>query len=405
MKLIKIPKELYQQYRTDVIFDCYKWDPQFLDSNTVADQILVLDRCEHVELERLALGLYNETIAIEQYLVDNIGLAKKLNLGLDINQSLKYVSNFDLSKATRLMRFDFHPIKCGNWAISEVNSDVPGGYAESSFMPKLALNIVNSMQDYSDSQFFCIDFLDKLTTCISSKIPKGGTIMLIHCTIFADDRQVMQALGDRLQALGYTTIYGSDQNIKIVNSKVFCTLDGCIGEVDFVVRFIPLEWLNLQNLEQNLFRCTTPQCNYPISIISQTKRLPLIFDQLIANGLDLTHWKALLPHTTTVRYLRKNPQYIVKPVFGRVGENIGIKEACTNKEYNKILRQSKLHPKKYIVQKKFESLPIATQDGRYLHICIGVYIIDGLFAGYYARASEKPRIDSRSADLPVLIAE
>ena len=34
------------------------------------------------------------------------------------------------------MRFDFHPTIAG-WAVSEVNSDVPGGYNEATLLPVL----------------------------------------------------------------------------------------------------------------------------------------------------------------------------------------------------------------------------------------------------------------------------
>ena len=33
MKLVPIPKEKYDEYRLNLMFDCYKWDPQFYDSN------------------------------------------------------------------------------------------------------------------------------------------------------------------------------------------------------------------------------------------------------------------------------------------------------------------------------------------------------------------------------------
>lgn len=42
MKLVPIPEKKYKDYRLDVIFNCYKWDPQFLDNNTIAKYALVL---------------------------------------------------------------------------------------------------------------------------------------------------------------------------------------------------------------------------------------------------------------------------------------------------------------------------------------------------------------------------
>ena len=51
MRLVSIPKDKYDDYRLDLIFDCYKWDPQFLDNNTVAKYALVITKEEHEELD------------------------------------------------------------------------------------------------------------------------------------------------------------------------------------------------------------------------------------------------------------------------------------------------------------------------------------------------------------------
>ena len=34
MRLISIPESKYLDYKVDLMFDAYKWDPQFLDNNT-----------------------------------------------------------------------------------------------------------------------------------------------------------------------------------------------------------------------------------------------------------------------------------------------------------------------------------------------------------------------------------
>ena len=44
MRLIPIPKDKYEEYRLTLMFDCYKWDPQFVDSNTVAKYVLVITK-------------------------------------------------------------------------------------------------------------------------------------------------------------------------------------------------------------------------------------------------------------------------------------------------------------------------------------------------------------------------
>ena len=104
-----------------------------------------------------------------------------------------------------------------------------------------------------------------------------------------------------------------------------------------------------------------------------------------------------------VKDLGSKEGFIYKPVYGRVGERISIKEACKGDEYNKIIKDVKDHPKQYLAQKRFDSMPLIGEDGNKYHICLGSYIIEGEHAGYYARISTYPRIDSYAADIPVLV--
>ena len=56
-----IPNDMYNEYKLDVMLDCYKWDPQFCDNNTVAKYALVLSEKEHEELKLLTEKLIKET--------------------------------------------------------------------------------------------------------------------------------------------------------------------------------------------------------------------------------------------------------------------------------------------------------------------------------------------------------
>ena len=63
MRLVPIPEDKYDEYRLGAIFDCYKWDPQFKDNNTVAKYALVLTKEEYEELVFLTESMDKETIA------------------------------------------------------------------------------------------------------------------------------------------------------------------------------------------------------------------------------------------------------------------------------------------------------------------------------------------------------
>ena len=396
MKLVTIPD--YENYRIDAMFDCYKWDPQFLDSNTISKHALVLTKQEARSLARLTELLDQETRDAELFLNTHLSLAKKLRLPKKLLPELKRMKNYDPKRHIRLTRYDFHPTKEGEWAISEVNSDVPGGFAEASLLPKLVLQYLKSNKVES------IDFGSHLVKALSKKIKKKGTVFFVHCTSYSDDRQVMQYLGDQMEQRGYHALYGAIDHLRFQNQEAISILDGHQGKVDGIVRFTPLEWVKdiKPKTWSGYFDTTTPSCNHPIAIFAQTKRFPFVWDQLESYGLSFSTWRKLLPNTIEVTK-KVPPGYLYKPAWGRVGEKISIQEACEEGEYQKILKEVKRHPKRYILQKQFSSQLLESPEGEWFHVCIGSYAVDGKHAGFYARMSRKLRIDSDAEDIPVLI--
>ena len=97
MKLIPIPQDQYETYRLTLMFDCYKWDPQFLDHNTIAPYALVITRKEHEELERLTEKLDKETRAAEEFLNSHLELAKPLALPRNLRHEIKNMKNYVLN--------------------------------------------------------------------------------------------------------------------------------------------------------------------------------------------------------------------------------------------------------------------------------------------------------------------
>lgn len=399
MKLVRIPDEKYYDYRLQAMFDCYKWDPQFFDSNTLAKYILVLTSEENNKVINLTKNLDKETRLAEEYLNKNIKLSKKLALPKKIIEQIPNMQTYDKTQNIRLMRYDFHPSVDGNWVVTEVNSDVPGGFAESSLLPDLARRIIN-MPDLEYNSFG-----EVMVKAINSKLNRKGTIMMVHCTCFSDDRQVMQYMGDRLKKEGYDIIYGAADHINFKNKKAYCILDNNKKDIDLIFRFTPLEWLIQMKPRRwdGYFNTITSSCNHPIGIYAQSKRFPFVWDDLENTGISMKTWRSLLPETLMVKDLGSREGFIYKPVYGRVGEKISIKEACKGDEYAKILNDVKKHPNQYLVQKRFQSMPLKGDDNTEYHICLGSYTVEGEHAGYYARMSPYPRIDSYAADIPVLI--
>ena len=162
-------------------------------------------------------NLSNEVLHLEGS--NKVKIAKKLALPKKIIKQIPNMQNYDKTQNIRLMRYDFHPDKNEKWVVTEVNSDVPGGFAESSLLPNLARNIINMPElEY-------VSFGEKMVDAINVLLNKKGTIMMVHCTCFSDDRQVMQYMGDRLQKEGYKVIYGAADHINFKGKEAFCILD------------------------------------------------------------------------------------------------------------------------------------------------------------------------------------
>ena len=228
MKLIKIPEDRYYEYKIQAMFDCYKWDPQFCDSNTLSKHILILTQKENEEIIKLTKSLDKETRLAEEYLNQNRKLAKKLALPKQILEQIPNMQTYDKTQNIRLMRYDFHPSTDNHWVVTEVNSDCPGGFAESSLLPDIARKMINMPKLEYHS------FGEKMVGTINSKLNKKGTIMMVHCTCFSDDRQVMQYLGDRLEKEGYKIIYGAADHINFKDKKAYCILDNNQESIDLI---------------------------------------------------------------------------------------------------------------------------------------------------------------------------
>lgn len=393
--LARIPAEGYSDYRYEAIFRAYKWDPQVEDHNTVAGYGALLDRETARQLELWAEELSAETMEIEGAIVGRPDLIRKLGLPSKVRKAISKMDGDSPEGHIRLMRFDFHPTKAG-WAVSEVNSDVPGGLAEASVLPEIAQRYFPKYEPRGHVARSLLEAFRKRTA-------PGERIAFVHATSYADDRQVMQFVGDYFEQKGYRSLYAAPDHLVWRERQAVSVIQGAEGPVGGILRFYPLEWLpNLSRRADwgGYYNTKTPSCNHPIAVFAQSKRLPLIWDEL---GLKLPAWRALLPETRNPGTGNTGEDWIYKPALGRVGEGISIREALTPKEYREIQKNALRHPRDWIMQKRFESEPVAGEEGESFHLCVGVFTVDGKAAGFYGRISPYPRIDARAKDIPLLV--
>ncbi|MCL2522748.1 MAG: glutathionylspermidine synthase family protein [Erysipelotrichales bacterium] len=375
-----IPENEYYNYRLDVIFDSYKWDLQANDQSTISDKVVLLNQETINFLAKSAVALYNETMAMEEVIKKRPDLMLKMGISPTMADAL-FNCQYNQKEHLRLMRFDYHPTKAG-WKISEVNSDVPAGYPEASILPQLAEKYFPKYQKSVDTGKMLVDGFLRIA-------PANSHIAYLHDTQTVEDYQILHFIGDMLKKHGHEPIYMSPADLKWEDNEAI--------NAGAIMRYYPVEWLEYEEGADwlSFINTKTPSCNHPTALLTQSKRLPLIWDEL---KLDLPFWKQLLPETKCLNDVKNDNGWILKPAFGRVGEGINIPKAVSKVEDSLIRQAAKDHPNQWVMQKMFESLPI---EG--LHLSLGVFVIDGKFAGLYGRTSKLPRIDSEASEVPVLV--
>jgi len=383
MKIESIPPQHYPDYRMDVMFDGYKWDLQAGEQSTISDNVLLMEYEDAKFLADHAVKLYHETIKMERALHNNPKVVPELGISKKMADALCNCK-YDPSRHIRFMRFDFHPTT-GGWQISEVNSDVPAGYPEASVLPALALRFFNGYR-----QFGC--FGEVMKRNLTRLVPRGSAIAYLHDTHTVEDYQILHYIGDMMEQEGYGAVYASPENISWDNGKAYIKTQ----ELGAIIRYFPVEWMEFsKNVDWCGFVGTKiPSCNHPIALLTQSKRLPLVWDAL---GVDVPTWKKLLPETRDCDNIVPNG-WILKPAFGRVGEGINIPGTMSEEEESEIKKAAKVEPTQWVMQKMFESKLI---DG--MHVNIGVFVMDSEFAGFYARISSEARIDEDASEIPILV--
>ncbi|MCL2828534.1 MAG: glutathionylspermidine synthase family protein [Oscillospiraceae bacterium] len=380
LKVTSIPASAFQEYRHDVIFKAYKWDLQAGEQSTIGDKVILLEPTDARFLAETAISLYHETVAMERALKNRPDLGIFMGISKEMATAI-HNCTYEPETHIRLMRFDFHPTESG-WAISEVNSDVAAGYPEASILPLLAEPFFDGYTRYGDFRKLFADSLKK-------HVPNGGTIAYLHDTRIVEDYQILRFLGDTLERAGYQSVYLSPGHIKWNHNKAIHT--------DGIVRCFPVEFLEYTNGVDwiSFLNSHTPSCNHPMALLTQSKRLPLVWDQL---DIEVSTWREMLPETVDIAQARQDQGFILKPAFGRTGEGINIPGTVSEEENREIISAAHKSPDQWVAQKRFQSKLFYN-----MHLCIGAFVINGQFAGFYGRVSDRLKIDADASDVPVLV--
>jgi glutathionylspermidine synthase len=391
-----LPDAEFERIRRRAIFDYCKWDPQVEDVCTVARHPLILRRGAWEELTALASALAGEALRAESELLARPHLHRRLGLTRGLLRALRRAADESPPKGVaRLIRFDFHYTTSG-WRISEANTDVPGGLNEASGLPRLFGERYPDAAPVGDAAESYVDAL-------LEHAPAASRVLLIHATAFSDDHQVMTYLARLLSARGASPVLASPANVLWQEGRASAP-DGAAA--DAVTRFFPSEWLpDLPSAcawPRFFAGGVTPISNPASAVLTQTKRFPLVWDELKE---PLPTWRALLPPTHDPRDVpwERGEEWVMKPALGRVGEGVAIPGLVSERDWSRLRSDVRRHPGDWVAQERFDAPPMRIDDeARYPSV--GVYTVGEKVVGAYARIARRPLIDSRAADAAVLVS-
>jgi len=398
-----LPESEFLEVQTRLALDYFKWDIQIGDTATLFRQPLLIRPTIWQQLAKMAEELAAELLAAEQEIVMRPELYPMLGLSPSLHPILPKASrNGAHAPQVRVLRFDFH-YTTGGWRISEVNSDVPGGYTEASRFTQLVSRFTPHSRPSGDPA-------RAWTDAIMRHVGTQGRVALLSAPGFMEDQQVTAFLAAEIQARGAETflVHGPSQFHWQAGQAHAVHKSGFIP-VDAIVRFYQGEWLlKLPSASgwKHLFALgKTLVTNPGYSLLTESKRFPLIWDYL---ETEMTCWRSLLPESCDPQDNRwqsaNDKSWVLKETFSNTGDSVHMYEAVSTRSWNALKSAALNHPERWVVQRKFEILPVWSELGR-VYPCIGVFTINGEVAGAYTRVGLQPVIDYKATDVALLIAE
>jgi glutathionylspermidine synthase len=371
----------------------FKWDAQVADGSSLAPHPLLLSHAAWHELAGLAERLFEETVRVEAELLARPSLHARLAVPRALRRLL--ASGAPTPAAARVMRFDFHPTADG-WRVSEVNSDVPGGFTEATAFTALMAAQCPGTRAAGDPSRAVVD-------AIVGTVGEGATVALFNAPGHMEDHQVTAHLAAALRARRANAVVTSVQQ-----------LDWCDGRarvggkpIDAVYRFYQSEWLPgaapARHWAPLFVDGRTPTVNPGTSVLTESKRVPLVWDQL---RTAVPTWRQLLPATRALTDApwRSDDAWLIKSAYCNTGDTVFVRAHLAPREWQRAVWAARLRPSRWVAQRRFVVTPLLHERGA-LHPCIGVYVVDGRAAGAYGRVSRGPIIDGLAQDIAVLLED
>jgi hypothetical protein len=304
------------------------------------------------------------------------------------------------------MRVDLLLDERGTWQACEINADCPGGHNEALGLPRLAR--AAGFFHGSNPTTAVGDLARRLAS-----LADGGAIALVYATAYAEDLQVCAILRRTLEALGAKAILAPPTALRERGGDLF------VGQtrIRALYRFFPTEWMSGQANVPHIARAIERGRLRTISafghVFTQSK-LSLARAYALADEAPLSDRATLAKHVPFSADLVDmapemlafaRPGWVVKRAMGRVGDQVFVGALMDDESWKELLDAAlaaRAMGESWLAQRYVRQRAIPTPWGpRY--VTLGVYLLDGMFAGYFARATEETHVSFDALCIPVFV--
>jgi glutathionylspermidine synthase len=298
-----------------------------------------------------------------------------------------------------LMRVDLLLDESGAWKACEINADCPGGHNESLGLPRLA-RAAGFLAGH-DPTHVVPGLVARLR-----ELADGGTVGILHATGYAEDLQVSALVARELDRAGTRTILAPPTAPRLRGG------DLCIhGQpVRALYRYFPTEWMSGQRNLPDIARAVEfGQVRTLTSFAHVFTQSKLAF----ARAWEQTpEARGFMPETHDVldvprdELLRYREGWVVKRAMGRVGDEVFVGALGTDDEWvptvDAVLARARdpRDRESWIAQRFVRQRSIPTPWGNRL-VTLGAYVLDGRFAGYFARITPQSHVSHDALCVPV----
>ncbi|TVQ40225.1 MAG: hypothetical protein EA370_03870 [Wenzhouxiangella sp.] len=377
--------------------DYCKWDIYHRGQPNLLPDVIVLTEREHHQLVDAARQTWLALRELEALVIESPEVLETLG----VPRTLVPMLMAEGPAAPRISRCDFHLAVGGQWLISEFNEDGPGGYAE-------AHGLAEVLTDDWGERFPGLTAAGNLRQAMTEVLAPFGRIGLVYPTAYTEDLQQIALIADWLRAASLEAVTGSPANLVFDNDQA-----SMFGQpVDAMFRYFPGEWIaELPNLDSwRQAAASLPMINNMAALAAQSKRFYAAADH---HGLDLSETSRQVLNTwmppshyltpeLRARLIAEREHWVIKSAFGRMGDTVKLGIAHSPDNWATTVDRALADPEPYAVQARFDAAPLWFSSGL-AYATIGLFLVDGQFAGYYSRVSPYPLINYDSCHVATLV--